>query len=104
MKLPMNLAELQKKLIAAARKNPPDDHVPYAFEKRIMARLSAAPKADEWGYLARALWCGAAVCTAVAIATSVWSFEPASDEGELAFSQDLEQTILASPDDLENAW
>jgi hypothetical protein len=104
MKLPMNLAELQKKLIAAARKNPSDDHVPYAFEKRIMARLSAAPKADEWGYLARALWCGAAVCTAVAIATSVWSFEPASDEGELAFSQDLEQTILASPDDLENAW
>ena len=104
MKMPMNLAELQKKLISAARKNPPDDLVPYAFEKRIMARLGAPPKADEWGYLARALWCGAAVCTAVAIAASVWSFEPAGDEGELAFSQELEQTILTSSDDLEAVW
>ena len=104
MKLPMNLAELQKKLIVAARKHPPEDRVPYAFEKRIMARLSKAPKADEWGYLARALWCGAAVCTAVAVATSVWSFEPASDDSMLAFSQDLEQTILTSPDDLETVW
>jgi hypothetical protein len=104
MKLPMNLAELQKKLIAAARAHPPEDRVPYAFEKRIMAQLGKAPKTDEWGYLARALWCGAAVCTAVAIATSVWSFEPATDDSVLAFSQDLEQTILASPDDLETVW
>ena len=37
----MNLAELERKLIAAARANPPSDRVPYAFEKRIMARLAA---------------------------------------------------------------
>ena len=29
----MNLAELERKLIAAARANPPSDRVPYAFEK-----------------------------------------------------------------------
>ena len=39
----MNLAELERKLIAAARANPPSDRVPYAFEKRIMARLAARP-------------------------------------------------------------
>ncbi len=31
----MNVDELRRKLIAAARANPPSDHVPYAFEKRI---------------------------------------------------------------------
>ena len=104
MKLPMNLAELHKRLIATARAHPPEDRVPYAFEKRVMARLGRKPKVDEWGYLARALWCGAAVCTAIAIATSVWSFEAPGDDSMLAFSQDLEQTILSSPDDLETVW
>src|SRR5262245_56601888 len=104
MKSPMNLAELQKKLMAAARTHPPDDRVPYAFEKRIMARLGKVPQSDKWGYLARALWCGAAVCAVVAIAPSVWSFEPAVDDSMLAFSQDLEQSILTSPDDLETIW
>ena len=37
----MNIAELQKKLLAAARANPPGDRVPYAFEKRVMALLAA---------------------------------------------------------------
>ena len=52
----MNLAELERKLIAAARANPPSDRVPYAFEKRIMARLAAWPVADSWALWARALW------------------------------------------------
>ena len=56
----MNLAELERKLIAAARANPPSDRVPYAFEKRIMARLAARPVADGWALWARALWRAAA--------------------------------------------
>ena len=36
----MNLDELQKKLTAAARQQPPDDRVPYMFEKRIMALIA----------------------------------------------------------------
>ncbi len=100
----MNLAELQKKLIAAARKSPPDEHVPYAFEKRIMARLGKSPKVNDWAFLARALWCGAAVCTAVAIVTSVWSFAPSSNIEGASFSHELEQSILASTDAGESAW
>ena len=42
----MNLAELQKKLIAAARANAPGDHVPYAFEKRVMALLASRVAPD----------------------------------------------------------
>jgi len=47
----MNLVELQKKLIAAARANAPADNVPYAFEKRITALLGsrgAAQKLNLW--------------------------------------------------------
>ena len=100
----MNLAQLQNKLIDAARKNPPGDQVPYAFEKRIMARLAAVPQFDEWMQWVRSLWYGAAVCAAVAICMSVWSFAP-DDELELAanFSQDLEQTILPAGD-ADSAW
>ena len=39
----MNLVELQKKLLALARTTPPDERVPYAFEKRVMAALLAKP-------------------------------------------------------------
>ena len=36
----MNLDNLHNKLITAARATPADDRVPYAFEKRVMARLA----------------------------------------------------------------
>jgi len=100
----MNLTGLQNKLIDAAKKNPPGDQVPYAFEKRIMARLTAVPRFDGWAQWVRSLWYGAAVCAAVALCMSVWSFAP-DDEQELAanFSQDLEQTILPA-DGAASAW
>ena len=98
----MNLDELQRKLLAAARKNPPGDQVPYTFEQRIMARLASAPRLDEWTAWVRPLWYGAGVCAAVAVFVSVWSFDPDADQDLAAyFSQDIEQTILA-PDDAEN--
>jgi hypothetical protein len=100
----MNLDELNQKLVAVARKNPPGEQVPYAFEKRIMARLAGTPQFDEWAQWIRALWSSAAVCAAVAIAMSVWSYAP-DDDQELAanFSQDIEQTIL-SADDADSTW
>ncbi len=102
----MNLDNLHHKLIEVARKNPPRDHVPLAFEKRIMARLGAAtsPRLDEWAQWIRALWSGAAVCAVVAVAMGVWYSAP-DDEQDLAanFSQDIEQTILPAAD-ADSAW
>ena len=102
----MNLDNLHNKLIDAARRNPPGDHVPYAFEKRIMARLGAAPspRLDEWAQWIRALWSGAAVCAAVAVVMGVWSYAP-DDEQDVAanFSQDIEQTILPAAD-ADSTW
>ena len=56
----MNLTQLERKLIAVARANPPSERVPYAFEKRILARLPAQPMLDRWELWGRALWRAAA--------------------------------------------
>jgi hypothetical protein len=100
----MNLAELQRKLLTAARKGS-DDRVPYAFEKRVMARLGTVRRTDEWALWARSLWCGAAVCTGITLAIGAWSWFPANDSRPvLSFAQDLEQTILVSVDDGDSTW
>src|SRR2546423_9504210 len=72
----MDLFELEKKLLAAARCNPPGDQVPYAFETRIMARLTSATRIDEWTWWTRAFWRAAAACAAVAMLCSAWSWLP----------------------------
>ena len=93
----MNLAELQRKLIAAARANPPSDRVPYAFEKRIMALLAARPVADGWALWARALWRAAAPCAAIMLALGAWSWlAPLDGPSANDLSQELEQTLLAA--------
>jgi hypothetical protein len=97
----MNLPKLQNKLLAAARQNPPADHVPYAFEKRIMARLIATPKPNEWLAWSRALWFGAAACVAVALVTSILPLR-AMDDDDDSFSEGVEQSIMASADDFDS--
>lgn len=94
----MNPSGLRDKLIAVAKGNRPGDSVPYAFEKRILARLSSVPVTDEWAQWARSLWYGAAACSLLALGICLWAQMP-DDELELAmdFSQTIEQTIL--PDD-----
>ena len=99
----MNLAELEKKLIAAARLNPPDDRVPYAFEKRITA-LIAARGADRWNFWTRGLWRAAFSCVAVALVCGAVSFfTPAVADNGNDLSQDFENTLLASADQPDNS-
>ena len=95
----MNLAELERKLIAAARANPPGDQVPYAFEKRIMALLAARPVMDDWALWARALWRAAAPCVAIMLVLGAWSFFASqSSPSTNDVSQELEKTLLAAVD------
>ena len=100
----MNLAELERKLIAAARANPPSDRVPYAFEKRIMARLATQPVLDDWALWARALWRAAAPCVAITLLLGAWSlFAPPTSASANDVSQQLEQTLLAAVDQDQTA-
>lgn len=89
----MNLAELERRLLAAARAHPPGDAVPYAFEQRILARLKAAPAADPLAFWARALWRGALSCLAVVLLLGAFSWlnPPASDPNPR-----LDDTILVA--------
>jgi hypothetical protein len=95
----MNLDELKRKLTAAARLQPPDDRVPYAFEKRIMALIAARTESARRIFWARGLWRGAISCVALALvcgALSLFVEEASDNNGDL--SQDLENTLLASAD------
>ncbi|HEX4343754.1 MAG TPA: hypothetical protein VH255_10200 [Verrucomicrobiae bacterium] len=97
----MNLIDLQKKLIGAARGRRPNDHVPYAFEKRIIARLVSQPVADVWLVWSRGLWRAVAPCVGVMVLLAAWTFftpvqPPAKGMGNL--SQDFENTMFAAVD------
>lgn len=104
----MNLSELQTKLLAAARKNAPSDRVPYAFEKRIMARLSKPVVIDVWALWGRGLWRAAAVCVVGMALFGGWSYQRTRDTADL--SQSFENTVYAAldehmtPDLDEDAW
>jgi|SRR5260370_30347352 hypothetical protein len=99
----MNLTELQRKLIAAARATPLSDRVPYAFEKRVLALIAAQPVADVWDAWAGALWRAAAPCVAIMLLLAAWTaFAPGSNSsGDL--SQEFENTLLAAADQDQSA-
>ena len=95
----MNIAELQKKLLAAARANPPGDRVPYAFEKRVMALLAARTATDPLALWVRGLWRAAMSCVAIALLLGVWAFfNPTASTNPDDLSQNFENTLLASVD------
>src|SRR2546421_13105335 len=95
----MNVVDLEKKLIEAARQDPPSDKVPYAFEKRIMAFLGPLPTSDCWGLWAGALWRGAVPCLTLMVLLTVWSFVPgAMPLPASSLSQEMDNTVLAAID------
>jgi hypothetical protein len=86
-----------RKLIAAARALPPDARVPYAFEKRIMARLEGRKPEDSWALWGAALWRGAVFCLTLAVLLVVGSnFLPARNSDNL--TQAVERTVFAAVD------
>jgi hypothetical protein len=93
----MNLTDLERKLIAAARRHPPDDRVPYAFAQRITARLLSRPVSDEWALWARGLWRAAAACFVIAILLGAFSFlSPINGTASTSdLSEEFENTMLA---------
>jgi hypothetical protein len=96
----MNLAELHRKLIAAARGDTPEDRVPYAFEKRIIARLAGQKAPDAWTLWGRAFSRAAVYCVAFMLVLAAGSyFAPSPSSGNPdSLSQDVEQTLFAAVD------
>jgi hypothetical protein len=96
----MNLEELQRKLLEAARRQPPSDQVPYAFEQRVMAHLRAVPVVDPLSLWAAGLWRAAfgavGLCAIVVSLQLVIAGPAAPDESEpISEPPDLEAVLLA---------
>lgn len=99
----MNLVELQKRLTNAARLQPADDRVPYAFEKRVMALVAARKAGNSAAFWARGLWRAAISCVILAVLLGAVSLmTPASSRDNQDLSQDFENALLASVDQGEN--
>ena len=94
----MDIVELQKKLIAAARAVPPDDRVPYAFEKRVTALLSSRTAPDYLALWVHGLWRAVVSCMAIALLFGTWAFFHPVSSTSLDLSQNFESTLLASVD------
>lgn len=68
----MKMDSVIEQLMRAARNNPPTDRVPYAFEKRIMARLKDTQPIDLTTWIASQLWRAVVPCFAVMILLGAW--------------------------------
>ena|ERR1039457_1303945 len=102
----MNLNELHDKLMAVAGKNPPGDHVPYAFEKRIMNRLASVAPLNPWALWGGPLWRSAVSCVAITALCGLWCLAAnrQADSPE-SFSQVFEAAVVAPPSQhAEDAW
>jgi hypothetical protein len=100
----MQLEQLKRKLIAAARANPADDRVPYGFERRLMARLLAASLPDAWVLWSRALWRAAIPCVLIVIFSGLWAART-SQAGAVDLSQQIENTVLSELNhNLASVW
>ena len=102
----MNLNELHHKLIAAARTHPPADRVPFAFEQRILARLTQRAADEPWAWWVRGLWRGAVSCVAISLLLGAWTLlSPVSAGSTEEFAQQFENTVFAAVDHAsDTAW
>ncbi len=82
-----------EQLVRLARKIPSDSRVPYAFEKRIMARLPKIQIPDLWTLWGRMLWQSVVPCLGVMILATVMTgwLENPSDLSDI----DLEAAVEA---------
>ncbi len=109
----MNLDHLQNKLLAAAKASPPTDRVPLAFEKRVLAHLTAKPALDLATLWSRALWRATVPCLALTLLLTGLALVPTGSANSNSttvttvtttttddLSAVFEQTLLASSDQL----
>jgi hypothetical protein len=101
----MSIDELQRKVLAAARALPSSDHVPYAFERRIMAQLVAVGPIDAWALWSRLLWRAAAPCVGIMLILGVYTVVENRTIGPAdGLAADLDRTVWGPLSSLEDSW
>ena len=98
----MSLESLYQTLLRVARANPPADRVPYAFEKRVMARLVLirAQSVDPWLLFSQGLWRAVIPCFALTLMVLCWTLNQFGGGSDTGFSgtDDLEVAVVDSID------
>lgn len=97
----MDLEVLQRKLVGAARKRGGDDSVPYAFEKRIMARLGESQRVvldpvRDWSL---GLWKAAFSCLAITVVVGICAYSIPSEPVVDDLGAALEEVVLTTVDE-----
>lgn len=100
----MNLEELRQKLMRAARLAEPDDRVPYAFEKRIMAQIYALSPCDPVQIWEMGLWRAVIPCLTLAIGLLLWTMVLSPGSDAVTLPSVLESAVLAPYDKLGENW
>jgi hypothetical protein len=101
----MNLLDLERKMIAAAKADPPSDRVPHAFERRIMAHLAPCATPDPWTPWARVWWRATTPCLAITLLLGAWTFVAGLlTEHSASLATDLESTVYAAIDSAADSW
>ncbi|MBL9171264.1 MAG: hypothetical protein JNN07_26260 [Verrucomicrobiales bacterium] len=100
----MKLDRLQRRLLKVARGNPPSSAVPYAFEKRIMARLATSPTpTDPWLVWAVGLWRGTVPCLILLSGIALWNWQDTQAwDASSSSSDDLELAVVDAIDLSDN--
>ena len=86
-----------EEFVKLARQVAPDERVPYAFEKCVMANLSAVSSPDPLVQWTRALWRAVAPCFAIMLVVAAVSFSQASPP-PADLELDLEAAVLTPPE------
>lgn len=100
----MELNQLSRKLIRAARFSPPEETVPYGFENRVLARLKAAVPADAWALWSTALWRAALACLLLSVLSGAWTLWSGPRPTEVEFSVEFEQALATPEQPAEEFW
>ena len=101
----MKLDQLHNKILAAGRALPPQMHVPYAFEKRVMAALGTASSPDVWAIWSHLLWRAAAFSIAIMLAMSAWTAaRHQANSSPAGLGADLERAVWAPLSSIQQSW
>jgi hypothetical protein len=94
----MNPTPLLQKLIDVARREIPSERVPYAFEKRIMARLRPGSALDLWAAWNSVFWRALTPCCVVMLIIGALGVFSLANPGARITDEPLEAVLLADLD------
>jgi hypothetical protein len=101
----MKAEQMRQRLLAAGKQQPAADHVPYAFERRIMIRIGRSNPLDPMLLWNRVLWRFAGPCVALTLLAGAFSwFTPPEQPTTENLILELETVLYAPLSTTQEVW